>query len=478
MNYRLRTLIRVWMPAFLVFALCLPLAADSLAEQIEAALASDPGLARGIAGVRVESLRDGRVLYEKNSDLVFVPASNMKLIVSAASLDLLEPDHKIPTSLYTTGTQAGGVLKGDLILIGQGDCTLSTSNLQEMAEKIKSMGIGTVEGNVVGDDSAFDGVRYGGGWSWDYLSYYYAAPISALSLHRNVVWVWVRPGEKMGDPAVISLDPDTSYMTVENRCTTVAKDGKQSIGVGRVRGQNVIRVTGQVALGYDPKGHEGTTTVEDPTLFTATVFLETLRKSGVEVKGEAVSGRKPGNAEFVMAHYSPPMSEMIRLLNKPSDNLIAESLLKHLGFKLNGRGSSSSGADAEMEFIKKIGGDAEGVKITDGSGLSRLNFVSPRNFIAVLKYMHGHKHSRIYIDSLPIMGVDGTLRSRMQDTAAQGNIKAKTGYVGRARSLSGYATTKSGEPLVFSMLMNNYTCETSVINEIQNKIALALVNLD
>ena len=452
------------------------IAGADLSQTVEQAF-GQPAFAHGIQGIIVESLKDGRVLYEKNSDLVFIPASNMKLLVSSASLDLLGPDYVIPTALFVTGKISNGKLKGNVILVGQGDPTLKYENLEEMASKLKSLGIKTIHGNIQADDTYYDGVRLGDGWSWDYQSDYYAAQISALDLNENVVGVWVRPGKKLGDPALIELLPKTGYMNVTNECKTSDTGSSNSISMDRVCGTNTIRITGNVALDYEPKGPERAVTVDDPALFACTVFSEILKRDGVRIKGKVLRGPKPADARPLFVHNSPPMSEILKLLNKPSDNLIAECLFRQLGAKFKGKGSTALGEGVELDYLKKIGADTTAINISDGSGLSRYDLVSPKNLLAVLKYMRGHKDSQIFIDSLPIAGVDGTLRKRLKGTAAEGNVRAKTGYIGAVRALSGYVTTKSGEPLVFSILMNNHLCRSSEADAAIDSIIVALANL-
>jgi PBP4 family serine-type D-alanyl-D-alanine carboxypeptidase len=287
----------------------------------------------------------------------------------------------------------------------------------------------------------------------------------------------VRPGKKAGDPAVVKVTPPTGYMIVRNECKTSEAGATKSVFVDRVRGRNTIRITGTVPLDYKPEGPEEAITMEEPTLFACQTLLEMLRREGIQVKGQPIRGKKPDGAEVVLVHNSPPMSEMLALLNKPSDNLIAECLLKNLGAQLKGKGTAAAGEEVELEFLKKVGADMTAISITDGSGLSRCNHVSPKNLAAVLKYMHKHQHSKFYIDSLPIAGVDGTLKKRMKGTLAEGNVKAKTGYVSRVSSLSGFVTTKSGEPLVFSILMNNHLCRNKEATTVQDKIMELLVKL-
>lgn len=179
-----------------------------------------------------------------------------------------------------------------------------------------------------------------------------------------------------------------------------------------------------------------------------------------------------------MSIISPPLSEILRLLNKPSDNLIAEVLLKTLGAERKGKGSASAGEQVELDFLKKIGADITAISISDGSGLSRHNLISPRNLVTILKYMYNHKHSKVYLESLPIAGVDGTLRKRMKGTPAEGNVRAKTGYVGRVCTLSGFVTTKAGEPLVFSIMFNHHLCSHSDAIAVMDKIMSGIAGVN
>lgn len=466
------TLILLWLTYSIAQA-----ADESLAKTIDGYLA-DPAMAHGIQGVIVQSAADGRVLYERNSDLVFVPASNFKILVSAASLDLLGPDYKMHTSLYMSGkVTPGGTLDGDLILVGGGDPVFRQAHLAEMVEKVKAMGIKYILGNVVGDDTRYDEQRLGNGWSWDYEPYYYAAQVSALNVDENIAGVMVRPGSKEGAPAVVEMASAGRYFIIRNTCVTGKAGSEKAISVDRMRGQNIIRISGTVPLDYQPTGAEAAVTMEEPTLYACQIFIDMLKKEGILLRGRPVRGKKPDDAALIMTHDSPPMSEMIRLLNKPSDNLIAECLLRNLGAELKGKGSIDAGAEAEKEWLGKIGGDVTAVSINDGSGLSRLDYISPKNLAAILSYMLKQKNGKMYFDSLPIAGVDGTIKSRMKGTPAENNCHAKTGYIGRVRTLSGLVTSKSGEQLIFSIMMNGHLCPSKDADAIQDKIVVTLANL-
>lgn len=453
------------------------LRADALSEKIDALLA-DTDLRHGLQGVVIKSLKTGQVLYERNADRVFIPASNMKLLVSATVLDRLGPDYTYETRAYAAAqVDSKGVLRGDLVLKGAGDPILETAHLADLARQVKARGIKKIAGNVVVDDTLFDSRRLGWGWSWDNFPYYYSAEISALNLNRNCVQVWVYPGKAAGSPAVVRIEPPTGYVTVENTATTGAAGAEKKIWIDRVMGTNTIRVGGVIPAGTKVSSLEEPITVKEPALYAGSVFRDQLSRLGVLVLGEVKSGKLPVKAEQVAVHKSVPLSKIVWMLNKPSDNLIAEVLLKTLGAVVKGTGSSEAGAEVETEFFGKIGMDLSALNIVDGSGLSRLNYVSPRNLSTLLSHMYSHAHHQAYLESLPIAGVDGTLRSRMKDTPAERNVRAKTGYVSRVSSLSGYVNTKSGEPLVFSILMNHHLCANSQATGVQNAICALLAEL-
>lgn len=461
-----------------LLAMACGLQADALVDRIDALLA-DHSLDHGLQGVVIRSLKTGATIYERNADLVFIPASNMKLLVSATALDRLGPDFAYETRVCSTGpTSERGVLEGNLVIEGAGDPILETADLDAIALRVKAAGITKIRGDIVVDDTLFDSQRLGWGWSWDDIPYYYSAEISALNLNRNCVQVWVYPGSAAGAGAVAVVKPATDLVSIENNAVTGQADARKTVWVSRVLGGNTIRIGGVVPLGTKPTSCEELITVKDPALYAGSILKDQLAKRGVLVLGEVLSGKVPQGAKLVTSHRSPPLSKMLSLLNKPSDNLIAEVLLKTLGAAKKGFGTTDAGAEIETEFFKEIGMDVEAMRIVDGSGLSRLNYITPRNVVTLLAHMYAHKDSRVYMESLPIAGKDGTLRNRMKGTAAEGNVRAKTGYVSRVSSLSGYLTTKSGEPLVFSILMNNHLCANSQATAVQNAICALLADLE
>jgi D-alanyl-D-alanine carboxypeptidase/D-alanyl-D-alanine-endopeptidase (penicillin-binding protein 4) len=442
-----------------------------------------PGLLTGFHGILIQSLADQSVFYEVNADQVFLPASNNKLLTAGAALGLLGKEFVYRTRLYRTGPiSRSGILTGNLILRGDGDPLLMPDDLKRLAKRARLAGIRLVKGSVGYDDSRFDPQRLGEGWSWDDEPFYYSAQVSALNLNENVVSVQPWPGKRPGDPVRVAVGPIPDYITLINRARTGAPKTRGSLVITRERGKNVVILEGSLPIDADAKSNAPVgVTIENPGRYAATALKYYLQKEGIRVsRSEILAIRARPRADALVAeHISAPMPELLRRLNKPSDNLVAECLLKTVGTTSTHTeepASTARGAKAATEWFLRIGLDTDRVRLADGSGLSRQNFVSPRNLVRLLTYFHTDQHGQIFRDSLPIAGADGTLRRRMKGTAAEKNCLAKTGTLSNMSSLSGYVTTKDGEPLVFSILMNNYLTSGVVARAAQDKIVTLLAD--
>ncbi len=445
-------------------------------------------------GVRVITL-DNRVVYERNADKLFMPASNMKLYTTAATLDAFGPAKKLRTSVYSTVKAEGGVVKGDVILYGRGDTTLSAlfdlnkegkpnpidhylpadkiTPIEKLADQIQASGIKIINGDIVGDDSYFVTDGLGAGWEWDDLMFYYGAPISALTVNDNVVTFTVRPAMKAGMPPMIQMQPLNSYVRIINNATTGnGKDGKTHIGANRNLNSNDVEFFGNIPSGA--KDFTVDISVHDPAGLAANLLKDALLRRGIKIKGSVkrmtalnrvtnpFDATKLNEIAFV---ESPPMSVLVKAINKPSQNLHTEMMLRQIGENIGLREldeygrpktSDSRGVEALRQFLIKAGVDVSTLILRDGSGLARQNLISPRSTSQLLLHMSKHPHFEVYRDSLPIAG-DGTLNRRMKGTAADGKVQAKTGSLSFVRALSGYVTTKKNQTLIFSFYGNNYT---------------------
>jgi D-alanyl-D-alanine carboxypeptidase/D-alanyl-D-alanine-endopeptidase (penicillin-binding protein 4) len=452
-----------------------------LVRAIDAAL-DNPGIQTGFQGIVIQSLTDGTLLYTRNPDKVFLPASNNKLLTSGIALATLGSDYVWRTRLYRIGPLTDeGVVQGDLVLRGAGDPILTSEDLDDMVQQALRAGVRSITGNLYYDDSLFDRQRLGDLWAWDDEPYYYSAQISALNLDENLVTLQAKPGRKVGARVQVTVTPTQRYVRLQVSAVTGPAKSKYGLIFDRVRGQNLITVSGTLPIDVAAADNPAVRlTIEDPSRFTALVLAERLRQAGIAILGGVRDGSPvPANTPVVAEHESIPLAQMLRRLNKPSDNLIAECLLKTVGAERRQQGTSGEEGTGEQEartWFAKIGLDVSRLHIVDGSGLSRVDFVSPRNLVRLLAYIHTQPYFSILYDSLPIAGVDGTLYRRMRGTAAEKNCHGKTGYVSHVSSLSGYVTTRDGEMLAFSILMNNYLAPVSQCTAAQDKIVELLAN--
>lgn len=438
-------------------------------------LLSAPWIKYGYCGVMARSLENGETLYAREAERMMIPASNTKLITSAAAISILGPDYRYKTQVLAIGgLKSGDALEGDLILQGGGDPVLSWQDLKTLALQVKQAGISAING-IYYDDTFLDAERYGFGWNIDDESYGYQAQISGLSVERNALTLFVSPGAKEEDPVKIRLNPPTDYVILHNSARTGAANTPRTVSVTRWRAVNWIEITGSLPLTAGEVSM-GRFSVENPSRFAATLFRDALRSAGVTVKRNQPMALlfTPPKPRVIAEHVSPPMSEIIALLNKPSDNLIAETLIKTIGKEKRGVGSTSAGMAVVNQFLREAGLDMNAAQFVDGSGLSRMNMVSAENLTRLLEHMRRSPHYEVFKASLPVIGVDGTLGSRLRNTEIQGKVFAKTGSLYRVSSLSGYLTAKSGKQYVFSIMMNAFTTPTAEARTLQDQLVKLL----
>jgi serine-type D-Ala-D-Ala carboxypeptidase/endopeptidase (penicillin-binding protein 4) len=445
-------------------------------------LFNDPAFANAHWGVMIKSLDSGELLYSRLASKGFLPASNMKLFPTATGLAKLGPDFTWETRLLARGPIENGILKGDLYVLGSGDPSFSSrfhdgdplAPFKAWAQELRKRGISKIEGGIIGDDDCFDDDALAWGWDHGYLHRWYAAETNGLCLNDNCYLLRITPGKSDGAAVSIDCTPPLVYGELVVNATTLDKDTEPSISIARAANGNRIVVSGAMPSGGKAKAYS--VSVHNNTLFFTNVLKRVLMDSGIAMQGAPLdiddlnkSAYSPDKMTLLASYNSPPLSRIIASINKPSQNLYSEQLHKTLGARLGGEGSFDGGYEVIKQFLEEEGVDASGLRMADGSGLSRLDLVQPQHIIGLLEVMHRHKDFAVFYDSLPIAGVDGTIRRRMRDTSAQGNVHAKTGFIGRVRSLSGYVTTRDGEMLAFSMMTNNYTVPTAKANRIQDK---------
>lgn len=441
----------------------------------------NPATNNGMTGIFIQSLESRATLYERNPDTLFVPASNAKILTSALALNALGRDFTFSTKVFIQGELGDdGVLNGALILAGAGDPLLQASDIKRLAQQVFQMGLRRLRGKIIVDASRFDGATLGEGWSWDDEPFYYAAPVSALNVNENVVGVLARPGKAVGDLAQVELQPATSRLALSVVAKTGGAKTKSSLHITRQHGTNVIQVSGTIPLDANTIRPAEFVTVPNPPEVAQEIFENALKEQGMTLEADApLVANKLGLAlpwGCIAEVKSQPLSVLLQKMNKPSDNLVAECLFKAASAYPNKEGSWEASREAEMAYLQSLGISKEQVSLSDGSGLSRQNLVTPRNLVKILTALYRSPDYRVFYDSLPIAGVDGTLANRMKKTSAENNCRAKTGSLSNVRCLSGYVTTQDGEPLVFSLLMNHYNHPKITAREIQDRIVVLLAN--
>lgn len=445
-------------------------------------------------GVFVMSLRDGRVLYARDADKTFAPASNMKVYTTAVALDSLGADYRWRTSVYAeTEPDKNGTIAGDLTLYGRGAPDFSSSvgknesksSLDNLADELYKRGVRRVSGDIVGDESYFRGEPLGDGWLWDDVQWYFGAEVSALTINDNEIDVAVTPSGKPGETAGIRLKPETSYVQIKNDTSTAERGASSSIGITRGLSNNEVRVWGDFPSGGS--SINARLSVHQPALWAATLFRESLRARGISVEGktravDARDSRKdakvdPERAVELASVTSRTLGEIVHSTNKESINLNAELILRTLGKergatapakdpkKMQTRGDDEAGLAVIRQWLEKRDISTDAFALHDGSGLSRLDLVTPEATTRLLAAITQTHAAGVFRDSLPVAGRDGTLKLRLRSHAA-GRVMAKTGTLTYINSLSGYATTDDDETLAFSIICNDETTAESSIKVI------------
>ena len=452
-------------------------------RQLQADLSSvfnAPIMARGVWGVDIRSAETGAVVFQHNADRLMMPASNMKILTLAAAAQVLGWDHRFATTLETSAPIENGVLRGDLVIRGSGDPTISTRGdraklvFDEWANALRAAGISSIQGRIVGDDQAFDDEGLGPGWAWDYLEAGYASPIGALQYNENVAELTVTPGGASGDPAAVRLEAG-SGLTVVNRVRTEPAAGdpgqRGSINVHRRVDRPELEVSGTIPLGSPAVTR--VVAVVNPTVFFSQGLKDALVSRGIAVTGEAADGDdvaaelvRNGAPSFRVLHttLSPTLLEIGTVLMKVSQNQYGETLLKAIGAKQGGLGSTPAGRRAAAQAFAAWNIPEDSYIMSDGSGLSRYNYVAATAVTSVLRRMYSDpRHRESFLATLPIAAKDGTISTRMLHTRAAENARAKTGSIANVRSLSGFVRTRDGEMLVFSIIANDFVIPAATI---------------
>jgi len=446
-------------------------------ERVQAALAST-GNDKAYWGLLITDADSGEVLYSLNASRYFMPASNAKLFTTAMALATLGPEFHIRTTVESTGVpDSSGHLEGDLVLVGRGDANLSNrvlpfgdhaehngppeKALADLADQVVASGVKEISGDIVADDSYFAPERYPPGWGIDDAVWGYGAAVSALAINDNFISVDLRPGAMIGAPLVYNAAPWPGIYQLRNDTQTSAAGTEPMLRLERDPDSQVFHLTGTLPL--DAPARQLQLAVTQPAENAAAILMQLLEARGVRVQGRSRARHGDRNAPLQAAapmhalaeHISPALLQDVRLTNKLSMNLHAELLLRVAAKEKAGATTLDDALAFATQFRQGIGIAPDDVELTDGSGLSRGDLLTPQSVVQLLAYALKQPWGSDFVATLPVAGQDGTLENRMRGTAAAGQVQAKTGLVEHVNSLSGYATTRGGAHLVFSIFGNN-----------------------
>jgi D-alanyl-D-alanine carboxypeptidase/D-alanyl-D-alanine-endopeptidase (penicillin-binding protein 4) len=479
--------------------------------RVDAAL-SEAHAQKALWGILVTDRDSGEALYELNADRFFTPASNAKIVTTSLALATLGPTYQFRTTLESAGRFGDdGRLRGDLVFVGRGDPDLSNRKfpyagkverdgpaekvLAQMADDAIAKGLKEIDGDIVADDSYYPYDPYPPGWSVGDLYFTFGAPVSAIAFNDNSISVEVSPGLRVGDPASVTVEPAAAIGSFGHELTTGVADGKPEFGVVSQPGPQFLLLRGLIPLGHVPLKLD--LAMPDPAETAALALKQVFAARGVritgtvrvqhaapaeiypdadEVLGPAPVPRAPDTIVFAV-HISPPLSEIVRVTNKVSQNLHAELLLRAVAHEKKGFGVTDAGIWVEQDFLKRVGVADGDVVFTDGSGLSRDDLITPRAMVQLLRYDAAQPWGADYIATFPIAGVDGTLETRLKDTVAASRIEAKTGALDHVRAISGFATTLRGERLIFAIFGNNNPQRGRDATVAADAIAVAMVEV-
>ncbi len=449
-----------------------PPTAESLTQALDEAL-SRPFLEDAQVGVSVLDLESGEVLYQHNDTVPLNPASNVKLVTTAAALGILGPAHRYSTGVYRKdGALTGTTVKGDVYLRGSGDPALVSGNLLELAGRLRALGIKRITGGVVVDATAFDRDELPPGFDQKNELASYRAPSGATVVNFNTFVVHARPGPTVGSPIFAGVDPPVAGIDLSIDATTAAGRKRKLLADYEVTDDGIsIGLRG--TLGVDSSAGQYRYPVADPSAYAGAVLVSVLKHSGIKVGRTRVKlGTVPKDARLLASHQSAPLGVLIRAVNKFSNNFMAEQILKTIDAD-PGPATFRGALDRVRQHLADQGIPTEGLSLGNGSGLYDTNRISPAQFTALLAAIYRDVRIRPdYMASLAIMGIDGTTRSRLRDSSRRGWVRVKTGTLDGVSALSGYAGAPGRRPIAFSIVVNGIRrSETSQARAVQNAIA-------
>ncbi|MBD1827854.1 D-alanyl-D-alanine carboxypeptidase/D-alanyl-D-alanine-endopeptidase [Microcoleus vaginatus GB1-A2] len=443
-----------------------------LGAQVDA-IANRPEFSRSRWGILIQPLSSTDTLYSRDATKYFIPASNAKLLTTAAALQKLGADFRIKTSVYSGEN-------GSLYVAGRGDPSIAEAQLKSLAQQLKQRGI-TQANQLIGDDSYFQGSAVNPNWEWEDAQAGYGAPINSLIFNQNAIDLLLSP-QAIGQPLKVTFaEPKlANQWQLQNNSVTVAQNESEFIEVGREFDRPIIRVSGQLKVGGEPES--AYVAVVNPANNFLQYFQQALAAEGIPVKQALVASASRNLNQELATVESPPLAELVRETNRESNNLYAEVLLRLLG-KVTDKMPQQQEDTGEMGLkelktaLTQLGVNPNSYILADGSGLSRHNLISPEALVQTLRFMANSPAASIYRQSLPIAGESGTLKNRFNNTPSRVNLQAKTGTMSGVSALSGYIEVPNYEPLVFSIIVNQSDLSTAKMRSATDEIVLLLNRL-
>jgi len=472
-------------------------------------MVADPQWRNAHWGILIVNPERGDTIYAHNADKLFMPASNQKIVTGAVGLTQLGADFQWRTAVELRGVTHGSTFTGHIVLHGRGDPSWSNalragdalSALSPIADALTSRGIRRIVGSVIAEGNAFSDDPYGFGWAFDDFDFGYSAPVDELFYNEGFFTVKVKAGLKVAKPVAAATQPLKAYPKLVVRA--VARERSDSVGENRAlearwdSTASAVVITGTLPMGDSASidlayRHPNDAAIAAVHELLATRSIVVVAPKRVGPVRKVVEREPPRGArseriamqpvamrvmDTLVVLSSPPLRDVLKRIEKPSQNQLAEILFKTVALERTGVGRADSARAVVQRQLVEWGIPPEAIAVRDGSGLSRHDYIAPRTLVKILDIMRRASAFSAFYESLPIAGVDGTIASRMRNTPAANNVRAKTGTVDKARSLSGYVTTADGQMLVFSLLCNNYTVPTRAVERVQDAIAVQLASL-
>ncbi len=442
--------------------------------------------------LRAVEIESGKILINKNPDMSLAPASGLKLITTAAAIELLGSDFKYTTRLYYDGDIINGILNGSIYIAGSGDPTLASTVaegvmdldllMKKWVDSIKDLGINSINGDIVADESIFGESRIPDNWYWIDIGNYYGAQSSGLTIHDNLYFLTFKPGDKVGDPAeVLNVSPVIDSLAFTNHMKTGKKGSGDNGYIYAAPGQFNAVLRGTVPAGVSEFTIKGA--IPNPPLFAAQYLRKTLFENNIVVRGNSIVITSPKNYDaqkIIDTVVSPPLKEIVYIINKRSNNLFTEQILRTLAVEKGNGSGVYDGIEVIYDYLNKCKIATDGFKLDDGCGLSRSNMITTKIMTELLVHMTKSKYFDDYYNSLSVAGDPndiGFFSNFGKGTELQFNARIKSGYIERVRSHSGYLRNKSGKLIAFSFIANNYEGSSRQIDEIHKDLLIQLAKL-